>query len=773
MSIQLCSTVATSALALAIALASPSASAEVVADSPSPQDASTQLTQPDQGAPSGPTSEVGDAADTGEIVVTANKRAENVQDVPMAVSVVAPAQLAAAGVRNFTDIGKIAPSLVVRPAEQPQNSNISLRGVGTFAFGIGVESSVAVLVDEVPLAFQARAFTDLPDVERIEVLRGPQSTLYGKSASAGLVNIITREPTASLRIRANAVVTSDEEYGANFSVSGPISPELGYVVSAAYNFWDGNVRNLVNDKEVSGRESINLRGKLRYEPTDDRSLTVALNYINGNTDVGRPFVNISPNARLRGNAALTPAVVFPGVTIDRDNQDISNNYDSRTNYEGGGGYIRGEIGLGALNLVSITSYDRFHLDDYLDQDDTSVAGALGSNNQIGQFDSEQVTQEVRLQSPGGDAFRYTVGVYLAHVEFSRPFLRGPAFSLANWYAESRSRQIAAFAQADWTVVPALTLTAGGRVQNERVSYSYQDNLAGGITYRGSARDTAGTYKGSVRYEFTPDVSAFATYATGYKGQTYDLTTGFNQNRAAAGPIRPERSRTKELGIRSQFLDRALTVNLTLFDTTYRNLQAQTIETLSDGTTNFRLTNVGRLRTRGVEFEGSLRLGDDFTLGGAATYLDAIYTSFPVAQCYPLQTAALGCTGTPGRQNLDGTRAIQAPEWKFTVNADYSPRLTDGLRGIAQANWQYQSSLFFAPRDPELFQPGYHIVNVGLGVRDEDRRWEAVAFVNNLFDQQYYGSLVNTAGNFGNTIATQAVLPRDFKRYAGVRVGLNF
>ncbi len=764
----------TAAAALAVAMLSVPAAAQTTPPPAEPAGtASGQLTQSAQGAPGGPTSEVAPDDASGDIIVTANKRAENVQDVPLAVSVVTPTQLATAGVRNFTDLGKIAPSLVVRAAEQPQNSNVSLRGVGTFAFGIGVESSVAVLVDEVPLAFQARAFTDLPDVERIEVLRGPQSTLYGKSASAGLINLITRNPTRELRIRANAVATTDEEYGANISISGPATPNLGYVVSAAYNNWDGNVRNLFNGKEVNGRESVNLRGKLRWEPTDDAAITVAANYVNGKTDVGRPFIAFGPNARLRGVAALTPAAVLPGVTVDADNRDISNNYDSRTNYHGGGGYIRSEIGLtGGLNLVTITSYDSFHLKDYLDQDDTSAASTLGNNNQIGQFRSEQVTNEVRLQSDGAKPFRYTVGAYLANAEFSRPFARGPYFSLADWFARSKSRQLAGFVQADWTIVPSLTLTGGGRVQNEHVSYYYRDNLAN-ASYQGNASDTAGTYKVSGRYEFTDDISVFATYATGYKGQTYDLTTGFNRNRALAGPIRPERSRDKEIGFRSQLLDRRLTFNLTYFDTNYRNLQAQTIETLADGTSNYRLTNVGRLNSKGVELETSLRVVRDLNLAGAVTYLDATYTSFPVAQCYPLQTAALGCTGSPTRQDLTGTRAIQAPEWKFNVSGDWSPAIGNDLRGVAQVAWQYQSSLFYQARDPQTFQPGFHIVNLGVGIHDEDRRWEVVGFVNNVFDQQYYGSLVNTAGNFGNNIATQAVLPRDFRRYGGVRLALNF
>jgi iron complex outermembrane receptor protein len=357
------------------------------------------------------------------------------------------------------------------------------------------------------------------------------------------------------------------------------------------------------------------------------------------------------------------------------------------------------------------------------------------------------------------------------------------FALADWYGWQSSRQFAGFVQADWSILPQLVLTGGARLQNERVAFFYDDYRTSTI-YRDSTSDTAATYRASLRYEFTPDINAFVTYATGYKGQTFDLTTGFNRNRLLAGPIKPERSRDKELGIRSQFFDRRLTLNLTLFDTNFRDLQAQTIEFLPDGSFNYRLTNVGRLNTKGVELETAARIGEDLNLNGGVTYLDAKYDQFDAAQCYLQQTAAQGCISTPlngtviRRQNLSGTTAIQAPKWKLNIGGDYSPALTDNLRAVVQGNWQYQSSIYFQPRDPETFQPAYSIVNVGLGVRETDRRWEIVAFVNNLFDKQYYGSLVNSAGNFGGNadnqrFATQAVLPRDFRRYAGVRASLNF
>ncbi|WP_323493943.1 TonB-dependent receptor [Sphingomonas sp. 10B4] len=733
------------------------------------------LTQPSQSAPGGPTSTVAPDPDSAtDIIVTANKRAENVQDVPLAVSVLQPAQLQAAGVREFQDLGRVAPSLVVRPAEHPVNANVSLRGVGTFAFGIGVEPSVAVLVDEVPLAFQARAFSDLPDVERIEVLRGPQSTLYGKAASAGLINIITRNPTPTFHARANALVTSDQEYGGNFSLSGPISPELGYVFSGSYNYYDGNVRNVFNGKDVNGRRTFNTRGKLRWKPSDDIAITLSANYLNGKTDVGRPFIRVAPNALFRNTAGLTPAVVFPGFTPSTQNDKISNNYNARTNYEGYGGYLRGEFGLGDLTLVSITSYDKFQLNDFLDQDDTALTVPIGSNVQIGTFNSKLVTQELRLQSPGDKPFRYTIGAYFAKVDFNRPFYRGPAFSLANWYATSASRQLAGFVQADWEFLPKATLTGGLRVQNEKINYTFRDIQNGNAFFSGGAEDTAETHRVSLRYEFTPDVSVFGTYSTGYKGQTYDLTTGFNANRALAGPIKPETSRDFELGLRTQFLNRRVTLNATVFDTNFTNLQAQGIETLPDGTQNFRLANVGKLNTRGVEVESTARIGHDVSINAAATYLDARIKSFPVAQCYIGQTAAQGCTGTPARQNLAGARAAQAPEWKLSAGADYSPAIGDTLRGVAQINWQYTSTVNYSlSQDPETIQKAYSIFNIGLGIRDANRRWELVGFVNNLFDKQYFPALVNTAGNFGGAQATQAILPRDFRRYGGVRLALNF
>ncbi len=708
----------------------------------------------------------------GDVIVTAQKREQNVQDVPQAVQVLTGDVLQANGVREFADLTRVAPSLVIKPAENPVNASVSIRGVGTFAFSIGVEPSVAVQVDDVPIAFQARAFADLSDIERIEVLRGPQSTLYGKSASAGLINIVTRAPSDELTLRVGGLITTDQEHGINGAVSGPITPTLGFRINANYNKFEGNIRNRITDDDVNGREIVSLRGKLVWDPTDAVNVTLGLDYIDGTTTIGRPYIRLAPTALLRGNAAFPQSAFAPGIVATEDNDEVVNNVTSGTDYDGFGQSLRGSIDLGGPSLVSITSHDKFDLFDILDQDESAVAAL--DNRQFGTFTSEQFTQEFRLVSPGADRFRYTLGLFYADVEYSRDFTRGPFFSLARWFATSTSTQYAGFGQLEFDVVDGSTLIGGVRVGREEIAYTYLDIQNGNARFAGEDKDSFSTYKAGFQQRLAPDIMAFVTYATGYKGQTYDLTTGFNTNRALAGPVRPETSKDWQLGVRSQFMDRRLTLNVTVFDTRYKNFQAQGIETLPDGSTNFRLSNVGRLRTRGIEAEASARLGSDLTLAWSAAYLDAEITEFPFAQCFPGQTAAQGCTGTPTRQNLAGARPPQAPEWKATANFDYSPALTDAIDGVLQGTYVYQSRVNYSlNQDPETEQDGFSLVNLSAGVRAQDRRWELVGFVNNLFDKQYFSNLANSRGNFGNQLATQSYLPRDFRRYGGVRASFNF
>ncbi|MET0310313.1 MAG: TonB-dependent receptor [Sphingomonas sp.] len=719
-------------------------------------------------APAGEQVATGD----GEIVVTAQKREERVQDIPLAVQVVSGKALESQGIREFSELTRAAPSLVVRGAEHPVNASVSIRGIGTFAFSPSVEPSVAVQIDDVPVQFLARAFADLSDIERIEVLRGPQSTLYGRSASAGLLNIVTQGPSATLSGRIGGLVTTDEEYQIQGALSGPISPTLGFRVSGNYDKFEGNVRNLFNGEKVNGREITSVRGKLVWDPTDTLNFTAQASYIDGHSTIGRPFIRVSPNARLRGNAAYGPSVFAPGVTFSEDNTDVVNNVTSGTDYTDFAQSLRGSLDLGFASVVSITAWDHFKQFDILDQDESAVTAL--DNRQFGTFNVHAFSQEFRLVSPGSGKLRYTLGLFYSNMNLTRDFTRGPFFSVARWYATNGTRQYAAFGQVEYDILDGTTLIGGMRAGKGKIDYTFLDIAANNARFAGDNSETYQTYKAGVQQKLAPDVMAFLTFATGHKGQAYDIGTGFNLVRQNSGPVKPETSQDWQLGLKSQFWDRRVTLNLTLFNTDFDNFQAQGIETLADGTSNFRLANVGKLRTRGVELEGVIHPSRDFNLSGGVTYTDATIRSFPFAQCWPGQTAAQGCAGSPARQNLAGFRPAQAPEWKLSLNADYSPELTSSLNGVVQAAYSYQSKFNFGiNNDPETIQKGYGILNLTLGVRDHASKWELVGFVNNVFDKQYFYNITNSFGNQGNAQAVQSYVPRDFRRYGGVRASLNF
>ncbi len=714
------------------------------------------------------------------VVVTAQKREQNVQDVPLAVEVIGGTQLAAAGVQDFADLGRVSPNLVIRSDVQPVNATVSIRGVGTNAFGIGVEPSVAVQVDDVPVAFQARAFADLADIERIEVLSGPQSTLYGKSASAGLINIVTGAPSRTTSVNVGALVTNDREHGFNAIVSGPLADNLGFRVSTNYDNFDGNVHNLYNGSMVNGSETFSTRAKLAWDPTTHLNVVLAADYIDGNTSVGRPFIAVSPNANLRGNTAYTPSVWGAGVSFGPDNLNVINNYPTTTTFLGSGQSLKVSWDLGAATLMSITSHAHYVMDDHQDSDESGIAAI--DNRQTGDFINNQTTEELRLVSAAHQPIRYTLGLFYADVDYVRHFIRGPYFSVAHWDATEGSKQDSAFGQVEWDIVPKLTLIGGLRVGQEKINYTFLDyTVAAGLVnnWAGSNTDNYNTYKAGLQYHLTDDAMLFVTTSTGHKGPTYDLTTGFNAVRAAGGPVKPEESTDYEAGARLQFMDHRLTINPTIFDTQYRNFQAQGIQVLADGTTNFRLSNVGSLRSRGVEVDGRYRASKDLSLGLSVAYLDAIITTFPDAQCYPGQTPATGCVAAvgvvPSHQNLAGAHAPQAPEWKVNADLSYTRPIGSGpLVLLFKAAYTYQSEVNYTlTQDPQAHQPAYGILNLSAGYRDTAKNYEVTLFANNALDQRYYASLANSQSTYGNNQALQAIIPRDFKAYAGIRLTAHY
>src|SRR5882757_4700995 len=210
-----------------------------------------------------------------EVLVTATKRAESLQNVPVSVTALTAGVLERSNVRELGDLVKLSPGLTITYDSQPGNFNISMRGIGTFSNGIAVESDVAVVVDDVPFGFQAAAFQDLIDVERVEVLRGPQSTLFGKSAIAGVLNIVTSAPTREWTGKATILGTNDSEKRGAFTVSGPITDTLRVRLTVSDSDYDGNIKNITTGRKVNGSSGLSTTGKIEWTPTDNLTFSLA------------------------------------------------------------------------------------------------------------------------------------------------------------------------------------------------------------------------------------------------------------------------------------------------------------------------------------------------------------------------------------------------------------------------------------------------------------------------------------------------------------------
>src|SRR5271168_4924791 len=314
-----------------------------------------------------------DTTQLAEIVVTAEKRSENLQNVPISVDVVSGDTLTKANVSAFADVAKFAPSMTMTAGDQPANSAIIIRGVGTFAFSIAAEPSVLVVIDDVAVGYQAQAFTDLVDIDRVEVLDGPQSTLFGKSASAGLVSVTTKAPTDTFTYYGDILATNDDEERASLSLSGPISDTLSFRMSGSMRYWGGNVNNLDTGGKIDSDQTGAVRGKLQWHPNDSLLATFTLHYSDNHAECcGVPLTYLGAGAHLFGVPALPPATAIAGINPGTLNDSVQVNQPPLAYAHEVGFTSHIAYDYGAVTLLSITGIDQYYLHDLTDYDTTNA-----------------------------------------------------------------------------------------------------------------------------------------------------------------------------------------------------------------------------------------------------------------------------------------------------------------------------------------------------------------------------------------------------------------
>lgn len=760
-----------------------------------------------------------DADTSNIIIVTASRREESLQDVPIAVTALSGDTLENAGVGSVEALASIAPSVTFTQSSNDQNNSINIRGVGTSVFSQGVESSVSVVVDDVVMARQAMGFQDLVDIERVEVLRGPQSTLFGKNASAGVVSVTTRAPTNTFTGMADGQYAEGGEYALRASLSGPIGTMFSARLTGFYKEFDGHIDN-ADGRDLNGYENWGLRGKIQFQPDPDFTFTLIGDYRESRQDCCIYTVRNTAQATGAAAGGRLDALLVP-VVAGVENADTNVNAPVFNNSDQWGVSGKAEMDIGGgYSLISISAYRGYDFENNLDVDNLQleepVPGFITFDLNSGTTKISQMSQEIRLVSPQGPPFDFILGGYAFLLDLDRTFRR--RFEIAipigggNIFRVNQSGQLssavtttnlAVFGSANVYLTDQAVLFGGARLISEQLEYTIDRNPAnvlqpGDRPFGGGpgtfadvddeTDDTAVTGEIGLRYEFTPYIQAYARYARGYKGRGIDVEFGAPDD---VEPIDAETSNAYELGLKSAFSGGDIIVNLALFQTDFDDFQEQAVVLLNDPgnvlSAESRLTNVGSVRTRGVELEALVTPTDNLFFQGGISYTDASIRRFANAGCFFGQTAEQGCVpvtlddgGTPNDpgddivqnlQDLSGGELPNSPDWRITGLIRQNIPLSGSLNAFVQASGRWQSEVNYSLNgDPRATQGDYAIINLAVGFEAEDGSFDASVFVNNVFDQ-FYATNIFGDPLYGGVVSHY--VPRDFSRYFGVRAGVRF
>ncbi|MEH6582058.1 MAG: TonB-dependent receptor [Halioglobus sp.] len=730
-----------------------------------------------------------------EIIVTAQKREQSVQDVPLAVTAVSGQILESLGITQMTDLEQLSPSLTISSGSKNTNGGMQIRGVGTNGvFGIQVEPSVLVVFDDVSQAQGGQAFTNLIDIERVEVLRGPQNTLFGKNASAGVLNITTRAPADEFEGVVELTATDDEEIAVAGSVSGPLSDTLGYRLTGYYSDRDGFIENTHTGDDVQSQEQASVRGKLRWQPSEQWDITLSAHYSDSEAECCALVIQsyAEDSAYIFPDAiSVLYSEMVPNIAQDEENDQVALDDVLLQETTTEGASLRLNYAFNDFTLSSITAYNKWNNVAASDVDfsardvDTDLLGvfsvrAWDNSDRTSDFFS----QELRLLSPTYDNFDYLVGLYYSEVENKQRFHRVADFAPVNSDSlqSTETDSLGLFGQATWRFGDDTSLTFGARYNEEDISADVS-NYIDETRITASDDDSVVLGKISLQHYLDEERMLYGSISTGYKGGAFD-TAGFDENKAS-NPVQPEESINYEIGLKSTWLDNRLQFNAAVFFTEYDDFQAQNFTILDDGSIATQLLNVGELETKGVELEGLALLGDNFRLMYGIAYVDAKVVEWDNGPCYPLQTPEEGCVSVelaPGvvqdvQPSLAGNVLQNAPEWKLNLGGDYSMQFdTLPFDGFLNFNYVWRDEANYDIKgSPLAVQDSFGVANLNIGIAESSaEKYRVTLFVNNVFDEFHSSAITDALGGglFTNTIVARIPV-RSERRYGGVRLRYSF
>ena len=716
------------------------------------------------------------APNEGDIVVTATRRPERLSKVPVAVSVVSGDRLRDTNLNTLRDVTSIVPSLNFRNAASAKDQAFFIRGLGTVSTSTAVEPSVSTVIDGVVLARQGQAVLDLIDIDRIEVLRGPQGTLFGKNASAGVINIVSRNPSTELTGYLDGFYgTRGDEKRIRGSISGPIlADKLGFLVNLLYGDYDGNVRNVYTNRDINGYNRKGAKAKLRFTPSENVDLLLSADYVHSKettpTGVVTRTYRVAYPTNVITQFPLFAADLLP-VVASQNNTLVNSDFESRAIDRNGGLSLEGNIGAGTHTITSITAYRWYDNTQFQDQDRASqVVTGVPQSHDIGHLRSHQFSQELRLTSPATGVLTYVAGLYYFKWADDEDYRRDTLmvsgatkvanFGVANWHIGNEN--YSAFGELTLHFTPQFRALAGARVVHDDLNYDFtrvssspnvavpsiQVNFASnGDTKRTGYADRLGLEHDLARFGM-----AYFTYSRGYKGPAYNVP--FSMLPQDTQALNPETNNTFEIGLKAHTLDGRAALNVAAFHSKFNNYQVNFVD-LYNGSQVTRLINAGAVSTRGIEGDFSARPINGLSLTAAAAYIKARVDHFtcPVG-------AAVSC-------NIDGGPLPFSPKWKANGRAAYTITLGSALGLELSTDYDWRSKVQFSiNQTPDTIQDAYGIWNAGIALTGF-RGFRLSAIVKNIANRHY----ATTLTTFGTGVVRY--VPRDDSRYFGFGVRKEF
>ncbi|WP_296172274.1 TonB-dependent receptor [uncultured Brevundimonas sp.] len=665
-----------------------------------------------------------------DIVVTAQRRSERLQDVPISVTALSSERLEDAGIVSTEDLTTVTPGLVF--ARSNQFAQPTIRGVGSRNGSQGDESSVAIYIDGVYRPEQFSNLFELEGVEQIEVLKGPQGTLFGRNAAGGAINITTRMPDADPDL---TIALSAGDFGywkAAGYVSGPLTERLSANLAVTALQDDGFVRNIFLNKDSGSRELLAARTKLVFDIDDASRLWLGLSYQDGRDNTnqsGQPLAGNSRGRRVPGS--VTPSEPWTTATqfipISKGESFAADLHYSRE--------------FAGFDLRAVLAYSEASQYNLTDSDNTSAA--VSGNDTT--FKASTYSFEAVLASSGGGRWNWTLGGNL----FSNESVLDPFISGATNFAGRQKAQAASvFGELVFEPVTGLFLTGGLRASYEERSARFNQRTPTVVAAEGEDQWSDISPRLVARYQFARNANVYASYTRGFKSGTFNSTSAVG----ASVPADPEYVDAFEIGLKTDLAQRAR-LSLAAYHYDYQDLQV-TVPLFINGATTFALSNAAQSTIQGLEANIEASLTDRLNLRFGGSLLDARYDEFPDAVVLE-PDPALFFNGAPAgnRQvvrDVSGNRLSRSPEWTWSLGLDYTLPLFGGdLRLGADA---YGSARWYSDPLNRIVQPDYALVNASARWTSPSGRWSALVSAENLTDEAVYSNMFTSA--LGDFVAYQ-------------------